>query len=371
MQLWFDKLFSRNTKLVSSLLIYSDNSYQCTCLERSSLVITPKLLDVMTGITEAYENAETSSDRRLILSIVAHQLDFRLLTSFLPKLTRYRFSDARAYAREFGSGAFVVEPKRTVQRFSSAQVTHFIDFILSPHICTDMPFGEKKIKLSNGTELTVPDTIRNLNSTRIIQHYYEYCCQMFIGFEPLGSSSLFKILEKCKASTRKAQQGLNNFVAEGRAAFEVLQKLVESLPIDADAKKLLKASLRQSKQYLKTDYKINVARSSQVPDHCIEFALSEKGSRHFEISCQHDHDEMCMECINLESTLFNIKNAIQSYISKDFLDRVMYDYNECTLSILAWKAHLLRCVNQDQCRAEIMRNLSPTGVYINVDWAMK
>ena len=109
--------------------------------------MTPQVFDMMTGITEAYENAETSSDRRLILSIVARQVDFCLLTSFLPNLSRYRFTVVRTFADRFGPGASLVEPSRTVQRFNPAQVAHFIDFILSPHICTDMPFGEEKTEV--------------------------------------------------------------------------------------------------------------------------------------------------------------------------------------------------------------------------------
>jgi hypothetical protein len=30
-----------------------------------------------------------------------------------------------------------------VQRFDDHQIAHFVDFIVSPHVCTDLPFGEK------------------------------------------------------------------------------------------------------------------------------------------------------------------------------------------------------------------------------------
>ena len=43
-------------------------------------------------------------------------------------------------------------------------------------------------------------------------------------------------------------------------------------------------------------------------------------------------------------------------------------YPEC---IEAWKAHLLRTVNQDLCRENLLDNLSNDEIYLNLDWAMK
>ncbi|CAF4910721.1 unnamed protein product, partial [Rotaria sp. Silwood2] len=43
---------------------------------------------------------------------------------------------------------------------------------------------------------------------------------MCSDFEPLSESSLFTILEICKASTRKSLQRVNYFAAEGGEAFD-------------------------------------------------------------------------------------------------------------------------------------------------------
>ena len=229
---------------------------------------------------------------------------------------------------------------RTNYRYYSAQVEHFIDFVLSPHVSIDLPFGEKTLQLSSDTELYVLDIIWSINSTRIIQQYYEYCHQMCCDFSPLGSSSLYKILDCCKASTRKVLHGLNNFVADGVAALEGLKSMIENLLIDAHEKTGLTTELQRAKQYLKSDFKLHVSRSSHIPDHCILFALSERHSQFYLSSCDHNHDESCIECTNLKSVLFDIKEAIHKYN-----DRAIYDYNDFVESILAWKAHLLRCVN--------------------------
>ena len=110
-----------------------------------------------------------------------------------------------------------------------------------------MPFGQKILRLYNGTALHVPNTIRFSIPTRIINQYYLYCQQMCLTFVPLSSSSLFKLLDVCKASSREAFQGLNNFVADGSAAFTQLYKLVDGLDIDANEKERIITSLKRAK----------------------------------------------------------------------------------------------------------------------------
>ena len=170
----------------------------------------------------------------------------------------------------------MVPSLRTNVRYRPIQVNHFIDFVLSPQVSTDLLFGEKTLRVSDGTELSVSDTIRSMNSTRIIQQYYEYCHQMCFDFAPLGSSSLNKVLDCCKASTRKALQGLNNFLADGMTAFEVLKLMIEDFSINAHEKTERTINLQRAKQYLKSDFKLHVNRSLHIPDDCIIFGLSER-----------------------------------------------------------------------------------------------
>ncbi|CAF4561127.1 unnamed protein product, partial [Rotaria socialis] len=134
-------------------------------------------------------------------------------------ITEDRFSSARLHARKYGVGAKVEVTTKVVQRFDDCQIVHFVDFIVSPYVCTDLLFGEKVLNLSSGVELFIPNTTKNIGPTRIIDQYLFYCKEMFLDFEPLGKSSLFTILETCKASTRKPLQGVNYFAAEGGEVF--------------------------------------------------------------------------------------------------------------------------------------------------------
>jgi hypothetical protein len=114
-----------------------------------------------------------------------------------------------------------------VIRYDIKQLEHFIDFFLSPHITSDLPFGEKNVHLSTGETLLVPNTIRNSISTKIIGQYYLYCEQN--QFIPLGDTVLYDILKHCSASTRKSLSGLDNYSANGSTAFTALMDLCDSL----------------------------------------------------------------------------------------------------------------------------------------------
>ncbi|XP_063446753.1 uncharacterized protein LOC134726283 [Mytilus trossulus] len=81
-----------------------------------------------------------------------------------------------------------------------------------------------------------------------------------------GDSSMLKILAQCGAKVRKSLEGLDYFVAEGGRAFitfqDVLDKLLTYDAISPDDHKSFQALFLQSKQYLRTDYKVQQATKS-------------------------------------------------------------------------------------------------------------
>jgi hypothetical protein len=73
--------------------------------DKNVIKLDGHFLSVMEGVSEAYKNAESWTTRREILSIIAPQIGFKLIQSFLPGLTFGRFKAARKHAAEFGNGA--------------------------------------------------------------------------------------------------------------------------------------------------------------------------------------------------------------------------------------------------------------------------
>ena len=114
-------------------------------------------------------------------------------------------------------------------RYTEEQIGHFVQYILSPHITVDLPFGHKTMKLSSGDTVLIPNTIRNMIPTRIIEAYKQYCKECDEEFQPLSDTCLFEILHGCSASTRKSLQGLDYFISDGSNAFDHLSKLCDEL----------------------------------------------------------------------------------------------------------------------------------------------
>ena len=337
-----------------------------------NVVLDGNFYHVMNRVSEAYTGAESWQARREILSIVATELPLRLLQLFIPGLTEYRFSAARLYAKAYGAGAKIEETPKMLQKFENRQISHFIDFIISPHVCTDIPFGQKVLKLSSGTELFVPNTIRNMTPNRIIDQYHLYCKEMCLDFHPLSRSSLLLILKNCKASTRKSLQGINYFAASASEGFEWIVKAVKDNFSYLDDSSLLIDSIKRARLYLKSDYKVHISRSSTVADHCCVYALNDSNNNHFTQQCDHEHDESCIECQNIRSTLDRIENIIkESENDEKISNRILKRFLVHRESIELWNSHLLRSVNQDLCRERMLDNLSDDEVFLNLDWAMK
>lgn len=51
--------------------------------------------------------------------------------------------------------------------------------------------------------------------------------------------------------------------------------------------------------------------------------------------------------------------------------RMMFDYKEYLQDINAWKAHLLRSVNQKEAKQDVLDQLNEESCLIVMDWAMK
>ena len=325
----------------------------------------------MEGIAEAYGNVDDWTTRREILSIVAQNISYKLLQSFIPGLTKYRFTAARKHAAEFNRGATVEQSPTVIVRFEEHQVEHFIDFLVSEHVCTDMPFGENVLKLSNGVELFVPNVIRNFIPSRIIDQYYRFCSKNSPGFLPLGRTSLLSLVHSCKASTRKSLQSINYFAANASEAFDQIVRVINELHISPFEEKRLVANLKRARQYLKSDYKVHTTRESPISDHCLTCALSDPKETDFQ-ERPHQHSHFCDEYDNLHYTLSEIEGHIRhSFDDDEILERTLGKYASFCDDIDAWKCHLLRSVNQDLCRQELIENLPDDTIFVYMDWAMK
>ena len=120
---------------------------------------------------------------------------------------------------------------------------------------------------------------------------------------------------------------------------------------------------------------VHVSKQSNIPDHCRAYALSDPRDKDYQIICTRDHLETCDRCYLLSSVLAEIHDAIEkmsdSNVSSDVVEEVNFIEGQAKQNIWAWKAHLVRCVNQDEARIEVIDALDENSVLLVQDWTMK
>ena len=108
------------------------------------------------------------------------------------------------------------------------------------------------------------------------------------------------------------------------------------LSLQEGGTKDMKRRLKSAWQYLKTDYKIHLARESPCPDYCQKFALS-SSEPEFHRSCAHQHTVNCDRCEDLQNVMADLQLAFDS---QEVKFRWLYVFTVDT----TWFPHNLRFV---------------------------
>ena len=105
--------------------------------------------------------------------------------------------------------------------------------------------------------------------------------------------------------------------------------------------------------------------SSVIPDHCRRFALSDSKCSDYLEACNHIHDGACDRCSPTERSIHEIEDSLPLVAAtNEELDGLKFNTEQARRNINAWKAHLLRAVNQDEARINVMGRLDENSVFL-------
>ena len=107
---------------------------------------------------------------------------------------------------------------------------------------------------------------------------------------------------------------------------------------------------------------------------CRLFALSDPKEPALQVQCDHEHKESCDRCDQVVSTLSEIDAALiaqKGNMLPGVYEELSFSVRHAKTNILAWKAHILRSINQDSSRIDILEMLDESSVLVVQDWAMK
>ena len=219
-------------------------------------ILLPSQRVYLEAIAEMYKNTTSWDTRRQILSIMTGIARLADIREYIPGLSQYRYTTSNLHRLQHGIGAPVPSQQTGRLRIDEAQLDHFLQFITSPHIVQDLPFGQKCLRLSNGNVLEVPNVIRSLIPDRITTQYEQFCRE--VGFIPFSKRTMLRILSACSATVRKSLQGLDYFAADGASAFDDLTALLNQYShlAPVDSLERWHEALKKAKLYLKGDFKV-------------------------------------------------------------------------------------------------------------------
>lgn len=328
----------------------------------------------------AYKNAKTRNLKRQILSLYAYRYPMNMLKKIhqpYGKLSTWEIKQARSHANLHGPGTIPENTTKHRVRLNMGKVDNFVEFINRPYFYQDVSYGSKILILDNGDRIEMPNVVRTVTRSTMIEQYLEYCKEQC--HEPLSRSTLFKILEVRDASQRKSLQGLDNTAADGAAGFQTLETLVETLEKGGMEKQWcldVRQKLRDAKRYLKTNFRVHCQPDdSTCADHCRSFALSDPVEPDFQHLCSHQHLSTCDDCQRLKNVLQEIRQGIEGSswtpYSSEQQEDLLYDFDRATSDILLWKAHIVRSINQEVAKQDALKTADAGSALIIMDWAMK
>ena len=265
-----------------------------------------------------------------------------------------------------GPGAIIeMSQKQSCIKISDATIDHFLDFMLSPNIISDIPFGQKKLKLSTGQEINMPSVIMMHTRSKVVRKYIAYCKET--GIETVGERTLLRMMHNLGPKLRRSMAGLDNYAADGGQAFDDLKELL--IKLFPNSPNLYISHLDTAKHYLKMDSKPHIMAGEPIASHCVEHALTDNTKKEFKQKCtsHSEHTQKCQKCDELEVLLTLIRQASDSLND----DETSFVVNHAVDDIRSWRAHILRSVHQDKARTDTLLLIGENGVLIENDWAMK
>lgn len=144
-------------------------------------------------VASAYKHANNWGTQRQLLSIIADKFSLADIRQHIPGLSKYRFTAARKHAPRIGHGKQTATNTKWREKLCEQQTSHFLDFIMSPAIMTDAPYGIKNLKLSCGEKIEVHQKILNSVRSRVVDHYLQFCSRFSEKNKPSFLHANFRV----------------------------------------------------------------------------------------------------------------------------------------------------------------------------------
>ena len=174
---------------------------------------------------------------------------------------------------------------------------------------------------------------------------------------------------------QRSLYGLDNITAEGTEAFDNPCAIIDTLLENGAGEhwaETMRRDLLGAKRYLKPDYIKNAFGQKRKQQRSLyRTFLSDPQNPDFCGECPHSHDIHCDRSDSLDSRFCEILKKIDDLVIRDETRaRINFENKECPRAVQAWKAHLLRSVNQEEAKQNALAQLDEESCLIIMEWVM-
>ena len=383
-----EKLVRKSNQAVKSILeIIAPGQCETlreVCLKKTELTSDG---DMLKCLQAAVTQSHCSNDRVQAVSVLcAKDNDNKYiyttaeLLKLFPDTSKHLIEKARVHAAEGQAGMPIEAGKYVKKRLTNAQVNHFLDFLQFSGVMQDVASGTRTVKLTSARKVIMPNVVRTVHKSEIVRLYIAASEEE--GYTTANGRpsvrTIWNMLNNCPASQRKSLSGLDNVTADGSDSFGLLLKITAELKNShgdlLNELEIIEKQLRDEKKYTKGEYKINCSNNcDDISDHCRIFALSDPKEKCYQQLCSVQHENHCQNCETLAACLKDLKNLVSNMdiSNRKKKEDLLYDNDDASCRIFAWKAHILATVHQEMQQTDILENLSHDTAILIVDFAMK
>ncbi|KAL9986649.1 hypothetical protein ACROYT_G000821 [Oculina patagonica] len=128
-------------------------------------------------------------------------------------------------------------------------------------------------------------------------------------------------------------------------------------------------------------------KSAETGTHVVNFKLAREiknlfgeaapvGSQpEFQKSCSHQHLSTCDDCQGLKKVLQELRLEIEgpswTPVNSEQREDLLYDFDRAKSDIFLWKAHIVRSINQEEAKQDLLKTADATSAIVIMDWVMK
>ena len=246
-------------------------------------------------------------------------------------------------------------------------------------------YGLITLRMDNGEKYELPKQIIQSQRSHGLEADKKYCDET--GFQSLGKSKFYDILDSIKPAEHRTVAGLDEFVVEGietwrsllsngkelrplvvKSNLLLLLDIIETMPIpQADQKRLIK-QIDMAEQYQKIRHIGHCSNDADCITHCTTFGLPDTKCAEHHSNCSHVHTSHCPDCINIIVTLDEINQKIQKIVDKDIEREVRFDFENASEHIIEWSCHNLRTARQDAENKSTISKMDEDEALCTFDW---